>query len=108
MGIFAFEVNAFKRLSAADQVVVRTVMSEVVKGLDAAARDDNQRALQAMYDTGIEAVTVDTSNLESWRSAIEDIYPALRNRADMDSVLLDRLLGILRDFRAGSGTIAAH
>jgi TRAP-type C4-dicarboxylate transport system substrate-binding protein len=108
MGIFAIEANAFARLSAPDQAVVRSVMSDVVKGLDTASRDDNQRALKAMYDTGIEAVTVDTSNLESWRLAIEDIYPALRGRADMDSVLLDRLLAILRDFRAGSGTMAAH
>jgi TRAP-type C4-dicarboxylate transport system substrate-binding protein len=108
MGIFAIDARTFDRMSAPDQQVVRSVMGEVVKGLDAAARTDNERALQAMYDIGIESVTVDTSNLDSWRAAVEDIYPRLRGRDDVDSALLDRMLGILREYRAGGGTLAAH
>jgi len=108
MGIFAIDARTFDRMSAADQQIVRSVMGEVVKGLDAAARTDNERALQAMYDIGIEPVTVDTSNLDAWRAAVEDIYPRLRGREDIDSALLDRLLGILREYRAGGGTLAAH
>ena len=108
MGIFAIDAKTFERLSPADQAVVRSVMSEVVKGLDADARADNARALQAMYDIGIQSVTVDTANLDTWRAAIEDIYPRLRGRDDVDSVVLERLLALLREFRAGGGTMAAH
>jgi TRAP-type C4-dicarboxylate transport system substrate-binding protein len=102
MGVLAIDQRAFEDLSRQDQDIVTEIMTEVVSSLDRVARQDNARALEAMLDTGIELVAVDRTNVSTWRSQIETIYPALRERPDTDRAFLDRLLALLADYRAGS------
>jgi len=106
MGIFAIDAPTFERMSGPDQSIVREVMSRIVLDLDRAARGDGERALEVMYENGIEAINVQPSNVQSWRETIEMIYPVLRERDDIDSEFLDRLLGHLESFRAGDTTAA--
>ena len=102
-GIFAIDGRSFGGISAADQQIVRDIMSEVVAGLDAEARDDNARALQAMLDIGIETVSVDPANLGAWRAAIEALFPQLRARSDyMDAAFFDRMIEALAQYRGGA------
>jgi TRAP-type transport system periplasmic protein len=103
MGVFAIDASAFRRLSAADQGVVREVMSEVMIGIDRASRPDNERAREVMTQAGVQPVTVAPSDVEDLRNSIEAIYPQLRGRSDIDGMLFDELLAILGEFRAGRG-----
>ena len=102
MGIFAIDARSFSKVSTGDQEIVRNVMTEVVTSLDAAARDDNEKALQAMFDTGIKAVPVDANNVEEWRALVEAIYPRLSGREDVDSAMLTRVLTYLAQYRTGA------
>ena len=101
MGTVAIDARAFSRLSAADQATMRRIMTEVVSELDSAARRDNEEARRAMETIGIESVEVDRSQIADWRAAIETIYPTLRHRDDIDGEFLDRLLGVLANYRSG-------
>jgi TRAP-type C4-dicarboxylate transport system substrate-binding protein len=99
MGIFAIEKSAFESLSAEDRETVRDVMGRYIEELDREARDDNRRAAEVLAQSGLETVTVDEADVESWRKTIEGLYPKLRERSDIDTAMFDRLLAVLAEFR---------
>ncbi len=99
MGIFAIEKGAFSALTAADQQIVREVMSRYIGDLDREARDDNRRAAEVLASSGLKTVTVDAADVEVWRSTIQSIYPQLRERPDIDAVMFDRMLAVLAEYR---------
>ena len=99
MGVFALEANAFGRLSAQDREVVRDVMGTAIVELDRASRADNARARQQPLDSGLQPVSVNDADVETWRRTIETMYPELRRRPDIDAPLLDRLLASLARYR---------
>ena len=99
MGIFAIEKNAFSALTPADQQVVREVMGRYLGKLDREARDDNRKAAEVLAKSGIQSVTVNSSDVEGWRRTVESLYPKLRERPDVDVALLDKLLAALTEYR---------
>jgi TRAP-type C4-dicarboxylate transport system substrate-binding protein len=99
MGIFAIEKGAYSALSAADQQIVREVMSRYIGALDREARDDNRRAAEVLAKSGLQTVTVDAADVEGWRGTIQSIYPQLRERPDIDAAMFDRLLAMLAEYR---------
>ncbi len=103
-GILAIDARVFDRISDSDQRIVREVLTDVMTSLDAAARDDNERALQAMYDVGIEPVSIDRANLNAWRAAIESIFPEIKARDGyLDGAFFDRMLSALAQYRGEAG-----
>jgi TRAP-type C4-dicarboxylate transport system substrate-binding protein len=99
MGIFAIDKRTFAAISDADQAVVREVMGRYISSLDREARDDNRRAAEVLEQAGIETVTVDGADVDSWRGTIQSIHPQLRARPDIDAAMLERMLGLLTDYR---------
>jgi TRAP-type C4-dicarboxylate transport system substrate-binding protein len=99
MGIFALEKTAFDKLSTDDQQAVREVMGGYIEELDREARDDNRKAAEVLAKSGLETVTVNAAEVEGWRRTIEDLYPRLRERADIDAAMFDRLLAVLAEYR---------
>lgn len=99
MGIFAIDKRAYSRLSDEDRNIVAEVMGETMSGLDRAAREDNRRAQKVLEDSGVEVVSVDPAGLDDLRRTIEGIYPQLKSRADVDGDMLDRLTGLLAEYR---------
>jgi TRAP-type transport system periplasmic protein len=99
MGIFAIEKDAFGGLSADDQSVVRDVMGQYMGELDETARTDNESANETLLRSGLQSVSVDAANVDEWRSAIEELFPRLRTRPDIDGPLFDEMLGILAEYR---------
>ena len=108
LGIFAIENRVFDRLSRADQVLVRNVMSDVMMRLDTQTRVDNREAAAVLQESGLEFVPVLSEQIFAWRNTIEGLYPELRQRRDIDADLLDKLLVLLEEYRAGGGVSAAQ
>lgn len=98
-GIFAIEKEAFGRLSADDQGVVREVMTRTMNGLDREAREENERANATLLKAGLKAVDVGPEDADAWRHTIEGMYPQLRTRPEIDAALFDELQSILADYR---------
>lgn len=101
LGIFAIDIRVFDRLSGADQEVVRSVMGAVVKSLDGQAREDDRQARAVLVQAGLEFVPVNSEDILAWRRTIEGLYPELRQRRDIDANLLNELLALLDEYRAG-------
>ena len=101
MGVFALDKRAFSRLSEADQSIVADVISETVSRLDEAAREDNRRAQEVLENSGVEIVQVEQEGIDDLRATVDELYPQLKARADVDGRLLERLLGLLAEYRAG-------
>jgi TRAP-type transport system periplasmic protein len=108
MGIFALDRRAFSRVSDADRAIVEEVVTETVARLDRAAREDNRQARQVLERAGVQSVPVDDANVENLRSTISAIYPQLEARADVDSALMRRLLGLLEEYRASHAVAEAE
>jgi hypothetical protein len=75
-------------------------MGGVMRDIDRASREDNRRAAEVMTSSGVAAISVTNTDVESLRSTIEAIYPTLRGRADVDVVMFDELLEVLAEYRA--------
>ncbi len=103
LGIFAIEARSFEQLAAADQAVVREVMSATMAEIDAASRRDNEEAEAVMARSGVTPVAVNAEDVPGWRQSIEALYPEIRRRPDIDVVVFDELVALLTEFRAGNG-----
>ncbi len=112
LGIFAIDSRVFDRLSSADQEVVQTVMGAVMRSLDEKTRQDNRQARPVLEQAGLKFVPVSPEHIPEWRRTIEDLYPELRQRRDIDTSLLDELLALLEEYRAGAdfstGSLTEH
>jgi TRAP-type C4-dicarboxylate transport system substrate-binding protein len=104
MGIFAIDKRAFERLSAADQAVVRDVMTRIVVSLDHASRQDNIEARSALDSAGLEFVNVGEADVQQWRRTVEAVYPELRQRPDIDSAAFDQMIRLVSEYRSGAGS----
>jgi TRAP-type C4-dicarboxylate transport system substrate-binding protein len=98
-GVPAIEKEAFGRLSADDQQVVREVMTKTLSGLDHEARAENERAYETLLTAGLKPVEVGASDVDAWRHTLEGMYPQLRSRPDVNAELFDELQAILAEYR---------
>ncbi len=72
-----------------------------MKRLDVKTRQDNREARAVLEQAGLEFVPVSPEHIPGWRRTIEGLYPELRQRRDIDANLLDELLALLQEYRAG-------
>ena len=100
MGVFAIAADVFHALDPADQAIVRSVIGEVMAGIDADSRADNDEARRVMANMGIATVPVNDADVEVWRRIIAEQFPAIRRRNDIDAALFDEMLALLEEFRA--------
>ena len=100
MGTFAVDASVFYDLAPGDQQVMRTVIGEVMAGIDRDSRADNEEARRIMAGMGIETVQVNDADVELWRQIIEEQLPEIRQRRDIDQALFDEMLALLREYRS--------
>lgn len=55
-GVLTIDKPAFDELDPADQQIVRTVMAGIIKEIDQHSRDDNEQAIAALKNQGIEFI----------------------------------------------------
>ncbi len=100
-GLLAVADGPFERLSEADQSVVRRVMGDVVEKVNARARKDQQSAMQALVDQGLEQTHPSEQEVIEWRD-----YASKANRQMVEDGLLsadlkERLDALLEKYRSG-------
>lgn len=100
MGVFAVDASVFYGLAPGDQQVMRTVIGEVMAGIDRDSRADNEEARRVMTAMGIETVPVNDADVEVWRQIIEEQFPEIRQRRDIDTALFDEMLALLQEYRS--------
>jgi TRAP-type C4-dicarboxylate transport system substrate-binding protein len=91
--------RAFSRLSDADQLVVREVMEEIYRNFDANGSIENEKALQALLDSGLEWARTDEAGVAEWRRVVSESHQSLADDGVFDPALYQQMQDVLTRYR---------
>lgn len=93
--------RVFSKIAPEDQQVVREVMEGIYRKFDKYGVSDNEEAMNALLDSGLEKVAPDSSEVEEWRAIVQSSHRKLAQDGVFDLALYDRIQSLLSTFRAG-------
>lgn len=102
-GMLAIDSKAFGRIKADDQEIVRAVMGNIFRKLDAVNRADNESARTALMNEGIEFIQPDTAAQDNWESIARQGHEKMVRRARFTPALVNQMLGYIEEYRARHG-----
>jgi TRAP-type C4-dicarboxylate transport system substrate-binding protein len=92
--------GTFLRASEADQQVVREVMEGIYRKFDRNGVRENDQALEALLESGLERVTPDPAEVEEWRRIVSASHRELASQGVFDAALYERIQQLLGEYRA--------
>ena len=98
-GTMVVQSKYFDKLSAADQKVVMTVMSDVFKRLDVQNRQDNEAAREALKKQGIEFLDSNETEAQAWRAGAERTIEKMSKQGVVSPEIVAIINKHLSDFR---------
>ncbi|MBW2313840.1 MAG: TRAP transporter substrate-binding protein DctP [Deltaproteobacteria bacterium] len=99
-GAFVIDRSVFRGLEAEDQNVIREEMRAAARRLDAANRDGEQSARQALRAQGVEFVTApDSEEIDRWHDIARQALVELRRKGIYSKALIDELQAHLAEYR---------
>lgn len=101
------EKRAFERLSPEDQVIVREVMEGIYRKFDKFGVSENDEALQALLDNGLQMIKPDQAEVHEWQSIVNQSSRELAGKGIFDIELLDRIDVLLKEYRS-DGAVASN
>lgn len=104
-GTVSISAKAFNALSAEDQGIVKEVMGGTLKRLDKQARVDNEKALLAIKEQGIDFVKPNSEELGRWQAISVDVTQKLRVRGIYTEVLMDSLFRKIQSQRSAPAEV---
>jgi TRAP-type C4-dicarboxylate transport system substrate-binding protein len=103
-GVFVVDGKVFAKLRREDQRVVREAVRGAAARLDAATREGEAGARQALRDQGIEFVSATTpEEVERWHDIAREALVALRKKQIYSDAAIDEIQRHLREYRSASG-----
>lgn len=93
--------RAFTKLSTADQAIAREVMEGIYRKFDQNGVTENEKALEALLENGLQMVSPDTSDVNEWRSVVSASNRNLANEGSFDPALLDQMKMLIQEYRGG-------
>ena len=102
MGFMAVDKRAFKKIDVADQEVVREVMTRTYAKLDEASISDNDEAMQALLNTGIELVEIDPQEAVEIRSVLNRSNRGMAKQGEYSEDLYNQMLQFVEEYRIGN------
>lgn len=99
-GLLAVSERQFKKLSEADQLLVREVMGDVVRQVNARSRKDHERAITALKSQGLVWHRPDAQVVQEWQTYAEQAIVKLVDEGFVSRPMYESLLRHLTDYRA--------
>jgi len=99
LGVMVIDQGALQAVSAADQAVLREVMTGLYKRLDAQNRIDNTKAEQALKANGLQFVAPNAAEIPEWRAAVLAAMDSMAAKGAFSAGLLAQVRGHLQDYR---------
>jgi len=91
--------KAFAKLSAQDQSIVREVMEGIYRKFDQNGVTENNKALQALLENGLQMIVPDAADVSQWRGVVDASNRDLAKEGAFDPALLDRMQSLIREYR---------
>jgi TRAP-type C4-dicarboxylate transport system substrate-binding protein len=91
--------KAFERIAPDDQQVVREVMEGIYRKFDQNGVRDNDDAMQALLDSGLERVEPDAAEVAQWREIVQRSHHEQAAAGVFDLELLERLQAMISGYR---------
>lgn len=107
-GALAVNNKAFKKISRADQTIVREVMEGVFKKLNDITRKDNESAKLALKKRGIEFVVPEPEDLQELHGVAAETSKDLINKGAYTQEMLNTVRGYLEAYRNGKAARTAQ
>ena len=104
LGFLAIDKTALQPVSAADQAILRELLSAVYVRLDAQNRVDNAKARLALKANGLQFVAPNVAEIPEWRAAVSAAMDSLAAKGTFSPVLLAEVRGHLQEFRKNRPT----
>lgn len=98
-GTLIIQRKAFEELSAQDQNTVTTIMQATFVRLDKINRKDNEQALQALKQQGIQFVEPSTDEQQQWQNAVANATKAMVAKNLISKEMVQTLQGTLDEYR---------
>jgi TRAP-type C4-dicarboxylate transport system substrate-binding protein len=99
LGVLAIDRAALQSVSAADQAILREMMSAVYARLDAQNRVDNTKAEQALKANGLQFVEANVAEIPEWRAAISAAMDEMAAKGAFSADFLAEVRRHLQDYR---------
>lgn len=99
MGYMVVDKKYFRKISDADQQIVREVFGKVYAEFDRRNKLDDSAAFNALVDSGIQIVRPDEAEIQNWRSLVFASNLEMADRGVISRELLDQMLGYIDEFR---------
>ena len=93
--------RVFSKLSNDDQAVVREVMEGIYRKFDKYGVSDNEDAMQALLDGGLQRISPNPTEVAEWRKVVEASHQGMADDGVFDPALYERLRSLLDQYRAG-------
>lgn len=110
-GFLAIDKKAFDKIDEADQKIVREVMERSYRKLNEENVGDNEEALAALINSGLEIVKVSPEEYRKTRAALASTIASLGDEGLYSPELYEEMLGYIEEYRADSqesGQVAAE
>ena len=101
-GILALENKVFDRLKASDQEIVNTLLVAAFKKIDGHNRQQNEEAMVALADIGLEFVTPSPAKNAEWTAKSDHIAQGILASGKMSPEIVKVLNGHLADYRGAA------
>ncbi|WP_319467781.1 TRAP transporter substrate-binding protein DctP [uncultured Pseudodesulfovibrio sp.] len=100
VAVLALDRRVYSRIKPEDQLVVDEVMSRIYREFNQQGAADNGLAIEAMKKQGIEFVTIDSADIETWRKDAISVELRLADEGIYSKTVFELLLGCLNECRA--------
>ncbi len=99
--------RVFDRIPPQDQILVREVMERIYRQFDEKSMADNDQAMQALRESGLQLVKPEQAEVQSWREIVTRSHREQAQAGVFDLALLDQLQGLLDEYRSGKEHLKA-
>ena len=107
-GFMAIDKRAYRKISAADRAIVDEVMSAIYSRFNTKNLVDNEEAMQALMNAGIEAVSVNAAEIDSIRDVLLRSNRKLAEEGEYSLELYDEMMRYVEAYRNGEATTAGQ
>ncbi len=107
-GFMAVDKRAYKKISPADQAIVDEVMSGIYSKFNTKNLVDNEEAMQALVNAGIEPVSVDAAEIDGIREVLLQSNRKLAEEGEYSLELYNEMMRYVEAYRNGEATAAGR